>query len=278
MYYFLGLLCVLLIIVVVKLEYKSTLQGSVRALQAQNKSLQKEINESELNLTRLKQVEDSYSKIKEEYESSQKFYEEKKIEHDKKIAQLEQEKEKAINEVNKLKAEINAGVKARLLEQESREKIEFYCIPIGQNELNDIKVLEDVKPLLRQPRVLSMLIWTTFFRDKVTKLCNNVLGAKTVCGIYKITNRETLQSYIGQSTDIATRWKQHVKCGLDIDRPSGNRLYNAMVKDGIWNFSWELLETCQPKELNEREKFYINLYQTDKFGYNLTAGNMTKGE
>ena len=41
-----------------------------------------------------------------------------------------------------------------------------------------------------------------------------------------------------------------------------------MQENGLENFSFELLEECLPEELNEKEKFYINLYQTNDFGYN----------
>lgn len=34
----------------------------------------------------------------------------------------------------------------------------------------------------------------------------------------------------------------------------------------------EVLEECNRTDLNEKEKFYINLYQSDKYGYNSNAG------
>jgi len=36
--------------------------------------------------------------------------------------------------------------------------------------------------------------------------------------------------------------KQHCKCGLGIDASATNKLYNTMQKDGVWNFTFELLE------------------------------------
>ena len=61
-------------------------------------------------------------------------------------------------------------------------------------------------------------------------------------GIYKITNLLTEQCYIGQSVNISDRWKQHCKCGLGIEASATNILYNSMQQNGIWNFSFELLE------------------------------------
>ena len=68
-----------------------------------------------------------------------------------------------------------------------------------------------------------MVIWTTYFQKPMTALSNNVLGTDTICGIYKITNQNNDMCYIGQSVDIATRWKSHAKCGLGIDAPAGNK-------------------------------------------------------
>jgi hypothetical protein len=47
-----------------------------------------------------------------------------------------------------------------------------------------------------------------------------------------------------------------------------------MQKDGLWNFSWELLEECPSEQLNQKEKYYINLYMANQFNnYNSTKGN-----
>ena len=46
-----------------------------------------------------------------------------------------------------------------------------------------------------------------------------------------------------------------------------------MLNDGVVNFTFELLEKCDRKLLNEKEKFYIELYQSCDYGYNSTIGN-----
>ena len=71
---------------------------------------------------------------------------------------------------------------------------------------------------------------------------------------------------------MADRWKQHAKCGLGIDTPASNKLYKAMQEDGINNFSWELIEKCPREQLNEKEKYYIELYDAYNFGYNSNVG------
>lgn len=172
----------------------------------------------------------------------------------------------------KLAASIEASIKARVREKEIKEQLDFYCLKIDPIDLNDIETLNKVKGRLNKPRILSMLIWQTYYQKPMTQLCNDILGASTITGIYKITNQVTNQVYIGQARDVASRWKEHAKCGLDIDRPAGNKLYQAMLEDGIHNFSWELLEQCSATELNEKERKYIELYQSAQFGYNSNKG------
>ncbi len=178
----------------------------------------------------------------------------------------------AAAELESLRATRDAIIAARIKEQEIKEKRSFYCLTIKDTELEDIKLLEKVKVQLNNPRILSMLIWTTYFQKPMTALCNNVLGTGDICGIYKITNQNDDMCYIGQSVDVATRWKAHAKCGLGIDAPAGNKLYKAMQEQGIWSFSWELLEKCSREELNAKEKYYIELYKTYEYGYNSNTG------
>ena len=176
-------------------------------------------------------------------------------------------------ELDKISRVRAAASQAQIKEKEIKEQSAFYCLNISKLDLDDIEVLERIKPKLHQPRILSMLIWSTYYQKPMTSLCNNILTKDIVCGIYKITNQTNDMCYIGQSVDIAKRWKDHAKCGLGIDTPASNKLYKAMQEDGLHNFSWELLQTCDRDELDEREKYYIELYQSKEYGYNSTAGN-----
>ena len=184
------------------------------------------------------------------------------------------QKQSIQQEIDKLKASLSAGVEARLREQQLKEKINFYKLSINEADLSDVKMLENLKPSFHKPVVLSKLIWSQYFQKKMTELCDKILQKKTICGIYKITNTLTEQCYIGQSVNIADRWKQHCKCGLGIDAPATNILYNAMQQDGVWNFTFQLLEECPRQQLNEKEAFWIDTYQSNKFGYNQTKGNL----
>ena len=223
----------------------------------------------------------SYDEKEKEYQDSlsllQNSYSQEQL---KLLEDLEKEKETIAQELaderkvlDKIRETRTAAIQAQLKEKEIVEKLAFYCLQATDNDIKDISVLESIKPKLNNPRILSMLIWQTYQRTPMTKLCNNIIGSTVKTGIYKITNQKTKECYIGQAVDLASRWKDHAKCGLGIDTPIGNKLYKAMQEYGISNFSWEVLEICPKEQLDEKEKYYIELYQAKEFGYNTTKGN-----
>ena len=186
------------------------------------------------------------------------------------------EKDNLNNEINKLKNTLAAATKNDVREREKKDKINFYKLSISDEDLADVEMLEKLKISFHKPVVLSKLIWTQYFQKQMTDLCNRVLGKQIVCGIYKITNTITGEQYIGQSKNIDDRWKAHCKCGLGIDASATNTLYNNMQKYKVWNFTFELLEECPQKQLNEKEAFWIQSYQSNIYGLNTQKGVIKK--
>lgn len=101
-------------------------------------------------------------------------------------------------------------------------------------------------------------------------------------GIYKITNKINGKVYIGQSTNTSERWLAHkevITC--DFRANSRHRpLYKDMMRYGLENFSFEVIEECSKEKLNEREIYWIKYYNSYFFnpnsnGYNLTIGGET---
>jgi group I intron endonuclease len=87
-------------------------------------------------------------------------------------------------------------------------------------------------------------------------------------GIYKITNNITGQSYIGQSKNIANRFKAHIQ-------HNDTLLSKDIKKYGKENFTFEVLEECTVDKLDEREDYYILKYDTIHTGYNLVRGGQS---
>lgn len=225
-------------------------------------------------------LEQSYQATEEEYD---RLVNNLKQAYDTWQSDLLQEKQKEEfsyqQKIESIKQEIQKirQTRAAIMEAQRREELiklekDSYRVILTQTELTTIDMINELKPRLPEPRILCMLVWQTFYQKKLTTLCKKILGNTTICGIYKITNIKNNMCYIGQAKNIEERFKEHMKCGLGIDTPTGNKLYQAMLTDGVHNFTFELLEACPATQLNEKEKFYIDLYQSKDFGYNSTKG------
>lgn len=94
-------------------------------------------------------------------------------------------------------------------------------------------------------------------------------------GIYKITCIGNGKIYIGQSTNIETRWKDHIR-RLKTGKHDNQHLQNAFNKYGDKSFIFEVIEECDNNfdELNRLEIKYIRMLKaTDrKIGFNISSG------
>lgn len=95
-------------------------------------------------------------------------------------------------------------------------------------------------------------------------------------GIYKITNTITNQCYIGQSIDIESRWKEHIYESQKLRKKT--KFYLALNKYGTDAFEFEVLEECPLNQnfLDERERYWINYYDSYSNGYNSTLGGQSE--
>jgi group I intron endonuclease len=93
-------------------------------------------------------------------------------------------------------------------------------------------------------------------------------------GIYKITS-PSKKIYIGQSVDIEKRFNVYrlLLCKNQL------KIYRSLKKYGVENHKFEIIHICDVEELNELEKYYVDLYQTfnNKHGLNLKDGGGSKG-
>lgn len=85
-------------------------------------------------------------------------------------------------------------------------------------------------------------------------------------GIYKITNKLNNKTYIGQSVCIERRWEEHIRDN------SNSLIHLAILKYGVKNFTFEVLEECHQSELDEKEIYWIKVFNSFEDGYNLTLG------
>lgn len=92
---------------------------------------------------------------------------------------------------------------------------------------------------------------------------------KKLCGIYSITHKVSGRKYIGSSVDIYKRFIQHKS---DSKKRAFTCFSRALLEYGLDAFEFSVVEECEPSQLLDREKFYINLFNTaSEGGFNTRA-------
>ena len=103
-------------------------------------------------------------------------------------------------------------------------------------------------------------------------MVGRVLGNRDITGVYKITNLVNNMCYVGQAANVKDRWKTHIKRGLGCETGPQLKIYSAMAEYGLENFTWELVVECSRENLSEQERYWIDLYHANTYGYNMTKG------
>lgn len=96
-------------------------------------------------------------------------------------------------------------------------------------------------------------------------------------GVYKIENLISKKVYVGSSINTEERRNQHFKC-LRKQRHSNQHLQAAWDMYGEENFNFEVIIFCAVEELEEKEQYYMDLYDVVKTGYNIYPNAYSPGE
>lgn len=160
-------------------------------------------------------------------------------------------------------------IRALQLGQWDKQK---YCIELSDNDIQDIDyLLNAVSPRINNQDALGRIIWTVY----VQKPLNEVLkkfGIEDVPGIYKLTNLKDGRCYIGKSTTVKTRIQNHFKGACGINTISDQKIHHEMRREGLNNWMIECITTCPKEELGEKEKYYIEFFNSRNYGYNIAIG------
>lgn len=167
---------------------------------------------------------------------------------------------------------VNSAVEANKRAMEMSEKKNFFKINISETDKAEIAQLRECFSHLRNPEPLNKVIWKVYYENPANDMIGRVVGSGVHTGIYKITNTINNMCYVGQSVNLADRFKQHLKRGCGADAPTKNKLYPAMNAVGIENFTFEVIEECDAGRLSEREKFWTDYFKAQEFGYSIRKG------
>lgn len=185
------------------------------------------------------------------------------------IAEYETNYKKIAELFNQLKANTDAAVEAAKRAEAIKTEADFYKIQLSNLDLEEIHMLKNIAPYLRDQEPLNKVIWKMYYEKPTTDLIGRVVGLQIRTGIYKITNLDNGKCYIGQAVNIADRWKQHIKRGLGAEPPTRNKLYPAMQAIGVERFSFEIVEECPRDQLDEKEDYWQDYFKAKEFGYSI---------
>ena len=88
-------------------------------------------------------------------------------------------------------------------------------------------------------------------------------------GIYKIVNKINGKVYVGQSVNMKNRYAQHLN-SLRKNEHYNRYLQRSFNKYKEKSFYAEVVEFCEPEELNQKEKYWIKKFKSEynDYGYN----------
>lgn len=97
--------------------------------------------------------------------------------------------------------------------------------------------------------------------------------------IYKITNSVNGKVYIGQTVNAKARWSRHKSNAKYFSKNRNEHLTNAMIKYGVDNFTFEVID--QIDTLEQADRLEIDLIKqydltNPEFGYNKSPGGQGK--
>lgn len=223
------------------------------------------------------QFEQSAEAMAHKFQQHQKSYEDEYLlmmqEMSADVAsQLEEYREELTlleNQIADKQAIVAAAVEASKRAAEMEKKVNFYRLNLTNEDISEITKLREVLPYLRNSEPLNKVIWKVYYEKPYTDLIGRVVGTGVHTGIYKITNIENQMCYVGQSVNIADRFKQHIKRGIGAEAPTRNKLYSAMLEKGVENFTFEIVEECERSKLNDREDYWQEFFHAKDFGYSI---------
>ena len=269
-----------------KIEYQTEVQN-VKQLQEKADSTFAQIN---ANVELIQKQKSEIQKILEDYQNSETQRIEKEIsewttsaqEADAHIQLIldanNKEKASAALQLEELKKEIeDFRIRRESLNEAIRKEREMenlqdsHRIQLSDFDKEDIHFLVSLENKIHNKELLHKLIWTEYLQKPFNQMINRICGANVPKNVvYCIENIETHEKYIGKtSASYKDRMSNHIKASLGISTISHQKIHDALF--GNWDkFMFSIIEEVgEDQKLSDREKFYIETFQSNQYGYNM---------
>ena len=254
------------------------------------KELQDSIDGSTLIEQWKKELDDVSQKLKEERQNLAAL-EEKNVFVKKELDDAEAIKETRENELRVVEQNLQR-IKAALVIANQFEKIgfgeEMPCLDFSEYWRKNnfevvVKLLEDaieVAPQLKSE--LRKIEWSLCYLPYK----KNFIKDLSRSGIYVLELKKEYEdialrelglkrknddgfsgaAYVGQAVNVYDRWTTHIKKMLGIEASGNEKLYRGNVSPHWWK--WRVIEWCDKADLDERERFWIEAFDSIEKGFN----------
>lgn len=263
-------------------ECKKDLQAALDTYNDVVNNKMKEVDDiiEETSQRRMDQLQETFNESKTKYDLQLREYAlQKQAEadaiHESCINSIQSDIEQTKQYLNKLEEQRQRYESVlepiKQYEKERQEKL-FYTIQLPEEYKDDIEfLLTTVAAKVQHPDIISKLVWAEYVKPNLDNTFKRI-EIKSESGIYKLTSLQNGMSYVGKSTDIKKRIADHFKSSIGIKSIADQAVHHAILKEGFWNWSIEVITYADKEQLNELEKYYIDFFKTQEYGYNRTAG------
>lgn len=162
-----------------------------------------------------------------------------------------------------------APIKQYEMEQQQRL---FYTVQLSEQEKEDINYLiNDASNKIYNKDAVNKIIWSEYIKPNLDQTLKRI-GVEEKPGVYKLTNINNGKCYIGKSTNVKKRISDHYKGVAGISTISKQAVHDEMRMSGLWNWTIEVIIYTDKDKLNELEKYYIDFFKSNEWGFNKTKG------
>ena len=269
------------------------LMGQKHELEIKLKELQDSVEGSALVEQWKKELDDVSQKLREERQNLAALEEEKWL-RKKELDETEVVKEKRENELRDVEQNLQR-IKAALVVANQFEKVgfgeEMPCLDFSEYWKKNnfevvVKLLEDaieVAPQLKSElrKIEWSLCYLPYKRNFIKELSKSGIYVLELKKEYEEVALKELglkrkngdeddglsgAAYVGQAVNVYERWTTHIKKMLGIEASGNEKLYKGKVSPHWWK--WRVIEWCDKSQLDEREKFWIEAFDSIEKGFN----------